>query len=491
MLGTVLDGLLRFEVQEVFMKVISRILLGLIGLAMLCAATQAAADEKSPATSVSETDKLQFTQKQIQALMVELQDRMFHLAELTKQAEPDNSTRLLLALRKAREQLIVEQMREILEKLDKKDLSKATDDTKDVLIKLEELKKLLIAADLELQLQLERLRQLQAAMRQLDQAIKVEKQQKSESEALDGLKKKGKEAKPQALDAAKQAQAANRQRTDDIAGTVKSLGHLEPAAASLASASQSMSKAEGNLGNGKPGEAGSEQAEALKRLAAARSQLEQERQRMLQELQQQVKQVVIANLQDMLDRQTAIRRATESLSPKLAKEREAVIQVQQLAPAEQRAAAICQQTLDLVNETEFSVALGPALESIEKDMLIVSGDLTAGRGNQRVIASEVGIEQDLKDLLDTFKEMPTLDGQCDSQCQGCKGNMNKLLAELKIVRMMQMRVNKGTVDADGEARRAAAIAELPAELREKIGKLRDGQETIRDTVDRLHARFAE
>ena len=124
-------------------------------------------------------------------------------------------------------------------------------------------------------------------------------------------------------------------------------------------------------------------------------------------------------------------------------------------------------------------------------MLIVSGDLTAGRGSQRVIASEVGIEQDLKDLLDTFKEMPSLDGQCDSQCQGCKGNMNKLLAELKVVRMMQMRVNKGTVDADGEARRAAAIAELPPELREKIGKLRDGQETIRDTVDQLHKRFAE
>ena len=245
------------------MKAISRTLLGFIGLALLLAATPAAADEKSPSTSVSETDKLQFTQKQIQALMVELQDRMFHLAELTKQAEPDNSTRLLLALRKAREQLIVEQMREILEKLGKKDLSKATDDTKEVLVKLEELKKLLIAADLELQLQLERLRQLQAAMRQIDQAIKVEKQQKSESEALDGLKKKGSKVKPEALDAAKQAQAANRQRTNDIAGTVKSLGHLEPAAASLASASQSMSKAEGQLGNGKPGEAGSEQADAL------------------------------------------------------------------------------------------------------------------------------------------------------------------------------------------------------------------------------------
>ena len=44
-----------------------------------------------------------------------------------------------------------------------------------MLVKLDQLKKLLIATDLELQLQLERLRQLQAAIRQLDQAIKVEK----------------------------------------------------------------------------------------------------------------------------------------------------------------------------------------------------------------------------------------------------------------------------------------------------------------------------
>ena len=123
--------------------------------------------------------------------------------------------------------------------------------------------------------------------------------------------------------------------------------------------------------------------------------------------------------------------------------------MQQLAPAEQHVAAVCQQTLELVNETEFSVTLGPALESLEKDMLVVSGELTGGRGDQPVIESQVAIEQDLKDLLETFKEMPTTDGQCDSQCNGCKGNMNKLLAELKVVRMMQMRVNKGTVDADG------------------------------------------
>ncbi|HEV2972208.1 MAG TPA: hypothetical protein VGY55_19700 [Pirellulales bacterium] len=470
------------------MKAISRLALGLIGLAaVLAAGARGATDDKS----VSETDKLQFTQKQVQALMQELQERMFRLADLTKQAEPDNSTRLLLALRKAREQLIVEEMKEILETLSKRDLTKATGDTKEVLVKLDELKKLLIATDLELQLQLERLRQLQAAIRQLDQAIKVEKQQKGESARLAELMKKGSEVKPQSLDKAKQDEAANRKRTDGVAGAVKALGGLDPAVQSLTSSGQSMSGAEGSLGSGKPGDAEMRQSDAVKKLAEARALLEKERQKVLQELEQQVKRVVIDNLQEMLDRQTAIRRTTERLSPKLAKAREALIQLQQLAPAEQRVAAICQQTLELVTETEFSVALPPALESLEKNMLLVSGNLAGGRGDERIIETEVAIEQDLKDLLETFKEMPTFAGQCDSQCSGCKGNMNKLLAELKVVRMMQSRVNKGTVDANGEARRAAAVAELPSELREKIGKLRDGEETTRDAVDRLHQRFAE
>ncbi len=485
------------------MKAIARLAAAWIGVTALWASTAWAAPDNKPESKtsvnksdvsksdVSENDKLQFTQKEVQALMQELQERMFHLAELTKQAEPDNSTRLLLALRKAREQLIIEQMREVLDQLSKKDLAKATSDTKDVLAKLAELKALLIAADLELQLQLERLRQLQAAIRQLDAAIKDEKQQQGESGRMAGQMKNGTQVKKQDLDRAKQSQVANRGRTGEVSVTVKSLGGLDPAVQSLASSTQSMSQAEGSLGGGQPGDAEGQQGDAVKKLAAARAELEKERQRVVRELEQQVKKVVIENLQEMLDRQTGIRKATESLLPKVASQRESRIKLQQLAPAEQRVATICEQTLELVIETEFSVALPPALETLQKNMLLVSGDLAGGRGDQRVVDTEIAIEQDLKDLLETFKEMPNSAGQCEGECNGCKGNLNKLLAELKVVRMMQSRVNKGTVDANGEARRAAAVAELPPELREKIGKLRDGEESTRDAMNRLHERFGQ
>ncbi len=441
--------------------------------------------------TVSDSDKLQFSQKQAEALMSELQERMFHLSELTRQAEPDNSTRLVLALRKARQELIIEQMQEILAKLGKNDLSKVTDDTKQVLVKLNELKKLLMAEDLELELALERLRQLQAAIKKVDVAIKVETQQKSESNRLADLLAKKTDIKQQMLDHAKQNEATNRKHTASIAQDVKTIGQLDQAVQALGSSGQSMSAAEGHLGSRNPSDASVEQTSALKNLVTARAILAHERQRVLSQLQDQVKQIVMENLQEMLDRQTAIRRTTETLSPKLAKQRESVLQLQQLAAPEQHIAAICQTTIDLVEETEFSVTLGPALESIERDMLMVSGNLAAGHGDRPVIEAEQAIEADLKDLLDTFKDLPPSTSECNGECSGCKGNLNKLLAELRVVRMMQVRVNHGTVDADNQARQNEAIAELPPELRDKIGKLRDRQAVIRDSMVALHQRFGK
>src|SRR5437763_14990739 len=62
-------------------------------------------------TKVNPEDQLQFQQKTSQAQMQELQERMFHLAELTREMETGDSAKLIMALRKAREALIAVQRR--------------------------------------------------------------------------------------------------------------------------------------------------------------------------------------------------------------------------------------------------------------------------------------------------------------------------------------------------------------------------------------------
>ena len=52
-------------------------------------------------TNVRPEDQLQFQQKTIEAQMQELQERMFHLAELTREVEPGDSAKLIMAVRKA------------------------------------------------------------------------------------------------------------------------------------------------------------------------------------------------------------------------------------------------------------------------------------------------------------------------------------------------------------------------------------------------------
>jgi hypothetical protein len=204
---------------------------------------------------------------------------------------------------------------------------------------------------------------------------------------------------------------------------------------------------------------------------------------MLAEIERQVKKQVIENLTRMLETQVAVREATEALSPRLTSERQAQLRIKQLGATEQKIADLAEATIELVEQTAFSVALPPALKNIQRRVTYVAVDLRAARGGEQVITQEKEIERDLADLIETFKELPSNAKQA-SQCKGCKGNKNKILAELKVLRMLQMRVHEETKDIDG--RRARALAEVDDELRKSLGTTTRHQADVRDATQKLH-----
>ncbi len=433
---------------------------------------------------VSDAEKLQFQQKNAEAQLRELQERMYRLAELTREAEPDDAARLLMAVRKAREQLIIEQMKEVLEHLGRSDLAKAVEEEKQVLAKLEELKKLLLATDLDLQMQLEKLRKLQAALAKLDAVVKEEQRQKAEAAKLAGEQKQNKPADPKAFDALKQDQERNRQSTDAVSQAAKELGQSgAKALASLGGASKSMSAAEGSLGGKKAGDAEAKQGEAVEALKKAREELDRERKKLLSEIEKQVRGQVMENLRHMLERQEQVRKATEALGARLASaDREATLRAKQLAQAEEHLVNVAGQTVQLIEETGFSVALPPAIRAIQSQCVHVVAHLNAGRGDAKVVAAQRQIERDITDLLDTLKESGGSAGE-GGECKSCGNNKNKLLAELKILRLMQTRVNVDTRDTHATR---AAVADLSPDLRQKILGVRDGQSQVRDAMAKLH-----
>ena len=451
---------------------------GPIALVLACAAAAPATRPTTkPVVVLTPAEQVRFQQQTVEAQVGELQDRMFHLAELTRSAEPDDAARLLMAVRKAREDLILEQVRDVLEQLSHQDFAKAADEQQQVLVKLELLKKLLTTTDLDMQMQLEQLKKLNAAIAKLDPAIKEQRRQQ---------KKSGELAVGKPAEGAKQEQAQNHRATEAIAQTLKDLGPAPAAAATtLGGATQDMSLAEGLLAAGNPANASPMQGQAADRMKTARDQLEKERQRILDELAKQVRKQVVENLAEMLERQKSIRGATAALAAAgLSSDQQA--RARALGGAESAIVRINAATLELVEQTEFSVALPTELRAVGRACTSIADRLAAGTADAKVVADERQVERELADLLDTFKQLSANPGPNPSECKGCKGNKNKLLAELKVVRLMQQHVNRHTAEVEVDR----GVAALDDPTKDRITGISVSQGEVRDAAEAIHQQLS-
>ena len=141
------------------------------------------------AGKVNEGQVLGFRQSEVAAQMTELEERMFRLSEAIRQLEPENSSRLLLGLKYAREELILHQMKETQDLLAKMSLGEAVVEQKHLVSKLQRLHDMLLSADLDLQMRLEHLRLLREIMRRLDKAIAEEEREQTQSRDTAALEK--------------------------------------------------------------------------------------------------------------------------------------------------------------------------------------------------------------------------------------------------------------------------------------------------------------
>ena len=127
--------------------------------------------------AVTDRDTIGFTQENVAAQMTELEERMFRLSEALRGLEPENASRLRLALKFSREEQILEQMRESHKLLKEAQLGKAETEVRELVAKLEHLRNLLLAEDLDFQLKLARLRQMRETLGQLDRIVKEERRE--------------------------------------------------------------------------------------------------------------------------------------------------------------------------------------------------------------------------------------------------------------------------------------------------------------------------
>ena len=290
-------------------------------------------------------------------------------------------------------------------------------------------------------------------------------------------------------------QMANRQLTDGVADSVRKLGETGAGAlGNMQSSTGSMSAAEQDLGLRKPEPASDDQMAAVEALRKARKQLAAETSKLLEQLRAEVKRRVLEDLTLMLEKQIAVRESTAVLGTRASSGgRQVASSVVALSNSEGRIITVADDLIALVEETEFGIALPAALTMIREAMGGVKESLAKADASDPVVAREREIEEDLKDLLLAMKQMPSSKNSQPSDPQDLsrqrERELNRLVAELKMIRMVQIRVNKATLATDG--RRSAELESISAELRGRIENVMNQQDDVRDVTERLFAERAE
>ena len=572
------------------------------------AAEPAKADAPKPADSqapdVSDRDKIGFTQENVAAQMAELEERMFRLSEALRALEPENASRLSLALKFSREEMILQQMRETRTLLSEAQLNRAETEARELLAKLEHLRSLLLAEDLDFQLKLARLRQMRESLAQLDRIIKEERRELAwtrtaaeDSDSIEALKDrrddlqalvrdqegvveetKGVEAAAEdrsalatreaairrsaaglasippfaglepaylkqadphlgdaesllgtsdgegaiaseeraldlfhkeldRLDAAIAAaeksadpaefakfeadQARNRTASDTLAAASSRLGDAGIALQKdLIRASGSMRDAESDLSAIAAEPAAVDQDAALKHLVKGRDELAQAVEGLLVKLRTELQARIIAELTEMHEIQAAIRESTEAQAPRASeKSRTALLLLAGLSKKEAEIAERTETLVALVEETEFGIALPTALKVLSREMRSVEGWLQDGDASPDTVALEKRIEEDLLGLLQAMRRLPPTTppppgSPLPTQPRERERELNRLIAELKMIRLLQSRLNDDTLEVDG-TRPDGPVVELDPALRLEIEDLQDDQDEIRGSLSKI------
>jgi hypothetical protein len=569
-------------------------------------------ETKDKDATISDRDTIGFSQQNAASQMNELEDRMFRLSEALRGLEPENASRLRLALKFSREEQILEQMRENFKLLKDAQLSKAETETKELIAKLEHLRNLLLAEDLDFQLKLARLRQMRETFAQLERIIKEERRELGWSRFaieqtkrlarysarrpdLDGLVRDQQAVIADAKNVArpgekpaKEAVAAIRQREENVRNAAAALAndplfadvqppHLRRADAPLADAitalgaadvsaavaaaekaigplrdelkrlddqvtetrrtiadgeflrragdqiknrgtaetlemtsarlgdvgvalrkdlihaAASMKSAEQSLGKTAAGPAADVQSGALDVLARARDEFARAIERLLVELRAELQSRLLADLTEMHELQSSVRETTQAQAPRLVqKSRTALLMVTGLSKNESELAERTEHLLALVEETEYGIALPTTLRILSREMRTIEGWLKAGDAGARSVALETRVEEDLLALVQAIIRRlspatpPPPGAALSFEVRDRERELNRLVAELKMVRMIQSRLNDDTVEVD---KSRPAGASPPPAVRQEVETLESTQEEIRDALAKIAERL--
>ncbi len=300
----------------------------------------------------------------------------------------------------------------------------------------------------------------------------------SKGKPQDGKSQSGKPQDGQPQDG--QQQDDQQQQQDD-----KSPGRDE-----LEKARDAMNKAIEELKKDQKKGSTKEQDKALQNLLAAKEKLEEKLRQLREEERELMLAALEARFQKMLVLQLAINGATKALAgtePAKWLERD-FTRARELAQLENEVGIEASKALAVLKEEGTSVSFPLAVEDMREDVLTVARrleDEKVGELTQDIQKDIVDALQEMADALQKEMEKSDDKKQQNQQQQGAPQNAQgdpvlvDMIAELKMLRTLQKRINRRTKqigrEIDGEQAEQS-------DLLEQLDKLADRQERIRQTA---------
>jgi len=454
--------------------------------------------KEKPATDGSSADKLALEQQRIADKYKHLEAIMLQMAELSAQTDPRRAALLKKAIAQSKEQLITVRIERLIEFLEKDQLSRALENQTELDHQFRGLLEMLLSENRAKRIQSEKARNREY-LKRLGNILKQEKDlpartidqdnpnllageqgkiaekagglakdiknnEEDGSQKAEGREKKAedKEKKTQGGEEIPSAEQSKEQGQSQGSGQGENQGRKEgpgqenddqqgnPARKRLEAAQKRMEEAKKKLEKTQHEGAAKDQEEAIKELEQAKAELEQILRQLREEEVQRVLTVLEARFRKMLEMQREVYESTAELDkiPTDQRTHNHEIESSRLSGKEMQIIVEVDKALLLLREDGTTVAFAEAADQMRTDMQQVVDRLAQAKVGQVTQGIEADIISTLEEMIDALKK-----AQKDSENNRKKTNpqgeqedsaLVDKLAELKMIRALQMRINART-----------------------------------------------
>ena len=271
----------------------------------------------------------------------------------------------------------------------------------------------------------------------------------------------------------------------------------EAAQNAIDSANEKMNSAAGQLAQGNPGQAAQQQKDAIEDLNRAKDEIDKQ----LEELQQQEKMEALVQLEqmftEMLEKQKEGSAKVLVLEAKRQDQdgrlkRADRIELRSVEILERKLSEKSDEAVTLLNDEGSSVVVRNVVEGMKNDLIAIADRVDDNETGAFVQRSQKEVELTLQELIDAVKIAQKMEEQQQQQQQlqqqqqqQQQQNLLPPSAELKLLRLTQMRINRRTVDFEMQLNSDEAQNDV---LKRQVNEVTLLQKKVTESARELAAR---